>query len=89
VRLGAAQLPEPTRRWLVCGGGRHNPALMAALRDALGDVASVDDEGLRGDFIEAEAMAFLAARTVRGLPLTYPTTTGVPVPITGGKLYLP
>jgi len=44
-----------------------------------------DELGLRGDFVEAEAMAFLAARSIRGLPITFPGTTGVPWPLTGGR----
>jgi anhydro-N-acetylmuramic acid kinase len=89
VARGATALPEPPRRWIVCGGGRHNPVLMRALGERLGDVVSCDDHGLRGDFIEAEAFAFLAARSVRGLPISFPTTTGVPSPITGGRQWSP
>lgn len=89
VCLAMAQLPEPPSLWLVCGGGRHNPTLMARLRHHLGTVRSIDEFGLRGDFIEAEAMAFLAARSIRGLPITYPETTGVPMPITGGRRFDP
>lgn len=89
VALGAGRLPAPAERWLVCGGGRLNRVLMAALGQALGRVESVDDHRLRGDFIEAEAMAFLAARSVRGLPLTFPGTTGVPAPTCGGQIFHP
>lgn len=84
VAAGARFLPKMPRRWVICGGGSHNPALMAALRSTLGQCDAANDIGLRGDFIEAEAMAFLAARSVRGLPLTFPDTTGVPVPTRGG-----
>lgn len=80
-------LPEMPCRWIVCGGGRHNPVLMALLRDALGIVESSDDLGLRGDFIEAEGFAYLAARAIRGLPITFPETTGVPKPATGGIVH--
>jgi anhydro-N-acetylmuramic acid kinase len=45
--------------------------------------------GWRGDHLEAEAFAFLAARSVRGLPLSIPSTTGVPEPMLGGALYEP
>lgn len=89
VALGAERLPEPPSRWLVCGGGRHNPTLMRALRSALGVCEATDLHNLRGDFIEAEAMAFLAARSVRGLPLTFPRTTGVATPTAGGRLSRP
>lgn len=87
--IAVRQLPEPPDLWLVCGGGRHNLAMMTALRDRIGDVRSIDDFGLRGDFIEAEAMAFLAARSARGLPITFPGTTGVPAPATGGRRFEP
>lgn len=89
LHLAARELPEPPDLWLVCGGGRHNPTLMGALRERIGDVRSIDDFGLRGDFIEAEAMAFLAARSARGLPITFPGTTGVAVPATGGRRFEP
>jgi anhydro-N-acetylmuramic acid kinase len=52
-------------------------------------VLSAEDAGWRGDFIEAEAFAYLAARSLKGLPLSLPTTTGAPQPITGGKLHRP
>jgi anhydro-N-acetylmuramic acid kinase len=45
--------------------------------------------GWRGDAIEAECFAFLAVRTLRGLPISFPTTTGAPSPMTGGRLALP
>lgn len=78
--------PEPATMWIVCGGGRHNATLMRELRARVNvDVLSAEDAGWRGDFIEAEAFAYLAARSVYGLPLSLPTTTGVPQPITGGK----
>jgi anhydro-N-acetylmuramic acid kinase len=87
VAAGVAQLPETPQRIIVCGGGRHNPTLMAALQDALPcEVLSAEAAGWRGDSIEAEAFAFLAARTARGLPISWPGTTGAPRPMTGGKL---
>ncbi len=84
-----AHLPEPPRRWLVTGGGRHNPTLMAALRRLLGRVEPVEAVGWRGDAIEAEAFAFLAVRSLRGLPLSLPSTTGVASAVTGGRLHCP
>ena len=87
VAQGLQHLPEYPRRIIACGGGRHNPALMAALRDAVScPVLSAEEVHWRGDSIEAEAFAYLAARTARGLPLSWPETTGVPAPTTGGKL---
>jgi anhydro-N-acetylmuramic acid kinase len=80
-------LPAVPRQWLVTGGGRHNPALMAALRAALGvPVEAVESVGWDGDALEAQAFAYLAVRSLAGLPLSLPMTTGVPQPMTGGRL---
>jgi len=89
VLLAAEWIDRPSAL-IVCGGGRHNPALMAGLRGALPmQVLSAEDAGWRGDSIEAEAWAYLAARSVRGLPISFPATTGVPAPMTGGKTAYP
>ncbi len=74
---------------LVCGGGRLNRAIMAGLAAALPgvQVQPVEGVGWRGDVLEAEAFGFLAVRSVKGLPLSVPTTTGVPEPMHGGVLY--
>ena len=87
VAAGAQHFPSPPRRWLVAGGGRRNPALMAALRRVLtAPVDPVEQVGWRGDALEAEAFAYLAVRSVMGLSLSLPSTTGVPRPISGGRL---
>lgn len=83
-------LPRQPKLWLVCGGGRHNPVLMTALAKRLGgEVVSADAFKIDGDALEAQAMAFLGARLLAGLPGTYPDTTGVARPTIGGKLYRP
>jgi anhydro-N-acetylmuramic acid kinase len=88
VARGLAHLPAAPRRWLVTGGGRHNAALMQGLRAALGvPVEPVEAAGWDGDALEAQAFAFLAVRSLGGLPLSLPTTTGVPNPTTGGRLF--
>ena len=76
-------------RWLVGGGGRHNPTLMALLREALAPAAvePVEAAGWDGDALEAQAFAFLAVRSLRGLPLSLPGTTGAPYPMPGGELH--
>jgi anhydro-N-acetylmuramic acid kinase len=90
VALGVAACPEPPRMIVACGGGRHNPVLLAAIREAAGvPVTTAEDQGWRGDSIEAEAFAYLAARTARGLPISFPGTTGVPAPMTGGRIAQP
>lgn len=85
--IAAAVFPQPPRQWLVCGGGRHNPAIMAALRAVLGvPVEKVETVGWDGDALEAQCFGFLAARVARGLPLSFPGTTGVSGPVTGGRI---
>ena len=90
VGASLAFLPEAPRRWLVCGGGRHNPVLLSNIADAVAAaVAPIEAIGYAGDFIEAQAFAYLAVRALRKLPLTLPSTTGVPRPQRGGRLFLP
>ncbi len=88
VAQGFAQFPTPPRRVLVTGGGRHNPVLMQMLAARLGrPVAPVEAVGWEGDAIEAQAFAYLALRARAGLPLSFPGTTGVPKPMTGGVMH--
>ncbi len=83
-----ARMPLMPKRLLVAGGGRHNTHLMRSLSKRLNvSVEPVEAVGWNGDMLEAEAFAFLAARSVRGLPLSLPTTTGVPQAVTGGAFY--
>lgn len=90
VAVAARHFPAPVTRWLVTGGGRHNPCLMAMIATAVGgQVAPVEAAGWRGDFVEAEAFGFLAVRSLRGLPLTVPGTTGCRAPATGGVRWRP
>lgn len=83
-------LPEIPKLWIICGGGRHNPSIMADLKE-MGDameaeVVSAEDAGFDGDAMEAEAFGYLAVRAKLGLPLTFPETTGVEKPVSGGVL---
>src|SRR5512134_1392547 len=83
-------MPAPPRRWLICGGGRCNQTMMAMLTHALPvPVEPVEAVGWNGDALEAEAFAFLAVRSLRAMPLSLPSTTGVPSPLTGGILRRP
>ncbi len=83
-------LSAPPVRWLVTGGGRHNHSLMAALAERLeAPVEPVEAVGWDGDALEAQAFAFLAVRSLYGLPLSLPTTTGAREPTTGGTLHKP
>jgi anhydro-N-acetylmuramic acid kinase len=84
-------LPKAPASWIVAGGGARNPTLLRMLRERLApaSVESADVLGWSADAIEAQAFGFLAARSMQGLPLSYPTTTGVPAPMSGGVLVRP
>lgn len=85
VAAGAKYFPEVTRNWIVTGGGRRNATLMRKLADALNvSLKTIDTLDLDGDSTEAEAFAYLAVRSLRGLPLSFPGTTGVNHAATGG-----
>lgn len=79
--------PTVPERLLVTGGGRHNPVMMAMLQAGLDcDVLPVEDVGLNGDMLEAQAFGYLAVRVLRGLPTSGPSTTGVRAAVGGGKI---
>lgn len=83
-------LPEEPALWIICGGGRRNKAIMRLLAQAVENaVVPAEVAGLDGDSVEAEAWAYLAVRSLNGLPLTFPETTGVAVPTTGGIVAQP
>jgi anhydro-N-acetylmuramic acid kinase len=86
-------LDQPPKLWLLSGGGRLNAAIVADLRSFAteddADVLLCEDYGFDGDMMEAQAFAFLAVRSARGLPLTFPSTTGCKSPSCGGVLARP
>jgi anhydro-N-acetylmuramic acid kinase len=88
IKNGASFLPTPARLYIITGGGRLNTTLMNRLAFHLSPagVKTTEEIGWDGDYIEAQAFAFLAVRAVKGLPLTEPTTTGVSKPISGGVI---
>lgn len=81
-------LPERPRGWIVGGGGARNRTLMRMLAERLApaSVETANQVGWSADALEAQAFAYLAVRTLRGLPLTFPTTTGAPRPMQGGVI---
>ena len=90
VAAGMRWLPQAPSAVLVCGGGRHNRAIMAALASAIPvPVRPVETVGLDGDMLEAQAFGWLAVRVLRGLPISGPMTTGVPEPVCGGRISHP
>ncbi|MEA2842111.1 MAG: anhydro-N-acetylmuramic acid kinase [Methylobacteriaceae bacterium] len=81
------QLPATPKRLIAAGGGTKNPVLMADIARRTGFVVQPAEAfGWSADAMEAQAFAYLAVRSRAGLPLTFPTTTGVPRPMTGGRL---
>lgn len=91
IASAGRHLPKVPQSWIVAGGGARNPAMMRMLRQRLAParVDIADALGWAGDAIEAQAFAFLAARSLQGLPLSYPQTTGVARPMTGGVMARP
>lgn len=81
-------VPGFPEHWLICGGGRHNTALMERL-NWRANAEPVEEVGWDGDMLEAQAFAFLAVRSLKGLPISLPMTTGVPKPLTGGVCFDP
>ena len=84
-------LPRAPKTWIAAGGGTRNPTLMGMLKERLAPatVESADAVGWSADALEAQAFAYLAVRSLSGLPLTFPSTTGAPRALTGGVLAKP
>src|ERR1700742_1137940 len=84
-------LPKVPNSWIICGGGARNLNHIRNLRERLepATVEAAETLGWASDAIEAQAFGFLAARGLKGLPLSYPATTGVPMPMTGGLIARP
>ena len=75
-------------KWLVCGGGRKNKYLLESIKSNFDDINlnSIDQYELDGDFIESQAFAFLAIRSLKGMPISFPNTTRCTKSVTGGVL---
>jgi anhydro-N-acetylmuramic acid kinase len=86
-----AHLPRPPANWIVAGGGARNPSLMRMLAERLAParVETAHAVGWSIDSLEAQAFAYLAVRCLRGLPISFPGTTGAPHPLTGGVVAKP
>jgi anhydro-N-acetylmuramic acid kinase len=90
IALANRHFPAAPRLWAISGGGARNPTMLRAIADETrGKVIAAGDLGWDGDALEAQAFAFLAVRSLRGLPITFPGTTGAPRPLTGGRLHEP
>lgn len=80
-------LPLRPEQLIICGGGRKNDFMMAEIaRRTKTPIYPAESKGWRGDAVEAECFAYLAVRCLRGLPISFPATTGVSAPMTGGRL---
>ncbi|RDV05877.1 anhydro-N-acetylmuramic acid kinase [Undibacter mobilis] len=86
-----ARLPQAPKAWIVAGGGARNPTLMKMLSQRLAPatVETADAVGWSSQSIEAQAFAYLAMRTLGGLPITFPQTTGAPQAMSGGVIATP
>ncbi|MDB5714379.1 MAG: anhydro-N-acetylmuramic acid kinase [Sphingomonadales bacterium] len=88
VALALRLLPTRPTRMIVAGGGRHNPVLMAMLSQRSGvNVEPIEALGANGDATEAEGFAYMAVRTLAGLPISFPGTTGCAEPLSGGVVH--
>src|SRR6185503_8786568 len=84
-------LPRAPTSWIAAGGGARNPTLMRMLAERLAPASTetADQVGWSADALEAQAFAFLAVRSLKSLPLTFPSSTGAPRPMNGGVLIRP
>ncbi|MBY0293677.1 MAG: anhydro-N-acetylmuramic acid kinase [Alphaproteobacteria bacterium] len=82
--------PKKPQLCLIAGGGAHNSALLKMMREKSGiNIQKSFDMGWNGDALEAQAFGFLAVRSFKNLPLSFPGTTGAPYPLSGGRMCEP
>lgn len=90
VALGLKLLPYMPKQILVAGGGRKNNTLMMMIKERTGLVATdIDALGFDGDAIEAQGFAYMALRCLDNLPISFPGTTGIKIPLSGGDIHYP
>ena len=83
-----SKIESKNYNWLVCGGGRKNKFLMEKVKDNFENInlRLIDDYNIDGDFIESQAFAYLAVRSLKGMPISFPSTTRCKEEITGGVI---
>ena len=89
LSLSLNRFKEKTLDILVCGGGRKNKVLLKKIQESISpnfNLKLIDNYKINGDFIESQAFAFLAIRTLQGLPISFPGTTGCKKACIGGEL---
>ncbi|MCB9983546.1 MAG: anhydro-N-acetylmuramic acid kinase [Rhodospirillales bacterium] len=94
IQKSFEMLPRKPKATYICGGGRKNEFLMYVLSMRLptaffAKFGTVEKIGWNGDAIEAECFGYMAVRSLLGLPLSLPETTGVARPVSGGVLHKP
>ena len=91
IAHAVAQLPVTPQHISLAGGGRHNHCLVAMLQNYLGPTLTIDHgyDEVMPDMVEAELMAYIAARHCAGLATSFPATTGCSMPVSGGRLVKP
>ena len=88
IAISLELLPKKVQKIIISGGGYRNINLVNRLRDRLKiKIFNEKQLGINFDYIEAELIAYLSARSIYNLPITFPTTTGVSKPSSGGNLY--
>jgi len=77
-----------TGKWLVCGGGRKNKYLLKSIKNNFEKlyIDLIEKYEVDGDFIESQAFAYLAIRSLEGMPISFPSTTRCKKPLTGGVI---
>ena len=87
----AMYVPQLPEKLIVCGGGAKNPTLMRFIRQRLHnvEVVSASELGWNTDAVEAQGFAYMAVRRLNNMPISFPGTTGVPVPMVGGEIHKP
>ena len=89
LSLTFQNLKEKIENIFLCGGGRKNNILIKKIKENLSpkiNLKLIDEYNIDGDFIESQAFAFLAVRTILKLPISFPNTTGCKSPSVGGEL---
>jgi anhydro-N-acetylmuramic acid kinase len=91
VGMIVPKLPAVPKTWVVAGGGARNRTLVKMLKARLAPatVETADEVGWSADALEAQAFGYLAVRVRNGLPFTFPSTTGVSQPMSGGMVVRP
>jgi len=86
IILNALKSTEKKEKIILCGGGRKNNFLVEKLKTSNIDIKLIDDYDVDGDFVESQAFAYLAIRSYLKLPISFPETTGVRKPSSGGTI---